>query len=354
MTQFHWPGFDSTRKLSAEEAVELAARIAELSKAGLPLGPGLRALAGELPGCRLPHVLRAMADRLDAGVDLAATIQAEGRRLPPSLRGLVLAGIHSGRLSDVLEEYIDLQRSQWELRRRVWLSLAYPLVLLAAMTLLAILAKYYVVREFKKIFDDFQTELPKLTQLVISGAAPVALSLIILLGLVLLIGLMFRIGPHVGWVWSILNRVPMIGPLMRWKHLSQFSRLMGLLLEQQVPLPDALRLAAAGLRDARLAQGCAGVADDVARGRSLSESLAARRQFPASLIPMVQWGQQAPALAEAFRAAGDMFEGRVRAQGTLLEAVMLPIMLLVIVTFAGLFVIAMLSPLISLITRLSM
>ena len=119
----------------------MAARVAELTKAGLPLGPGLRALAGELPGRRLPHVLRAMADRLDAGVDLAATIEAEGRRLPTCLRGLVLAGIHSGRLAEVLEEYVDLQRSQLELRRRVWLSLAYPLVLLLAMTLLAILGQ---------------------------------------------------------------------------------------------------------------------------------------------------------------------------------------------------------------------
>jgi type II secretory pathway component PulF len=353
MMRFHWLGFDPSRKLSAEEAVELAARMGELTKAGLPLGPGLRALAGELPGHRLPRVLRAMADRLDAGDDLAATIETEGRGLPPSLRGLVLAGIHSGRLSEVLEEYVDLQRSQWELRRRVWLSLAYPLVLLVAMTLMAILCKYLIVNEFKKIFDDFQTELPALTKVIISGAGPFALSLVILAGLLVLVPLMLWLAPHVSWVWLVLNRVPMVGPLLRWRHLSQFSRLMGLLLEQQVSLPDALRLTAAGLRDARLAQGCCGAANDVESGRSLGESLAARRQFPASLIPMIQWGQQSPALAEAFRAAAEMFEGRVRAQGTLLESVLLPIMLLVIVTFTGFFVIAMLLPLVSLITRLS-
>ena len=58
MMQFRWPGFDSLRKLSPEEATEFAARVAELTKAGLPLGPGLRALADELPGRRLPRVLR--------------------------------------------------------------------------------------------------------------------------------------------------------------------------------------------------------------------------------------------------------------------------------------------------------
>ena len=75
MMQFHWPGFDSLQKLSAEETAELAARVAELTKAGLPLGEGLRALADELPGRRLRRVLRTLADRLDAGMDLAEAIE---------------------------------------------------------------------------------------------------------------------------------------------------------------------------------------------------------------------------------------------------------------------------------------
>ena len=63
--QFHWPSLDATRKLSTEEAAELAARVADLTKAGLPLGEGLRALAQELSSRRLNGVLRALADRLD-------------------------------------------------------------------------------------------------------------------------------------------------------------------------------------------------------------------------------------------------------------------------------------------------
>ena len=94
--------------------------------------------------------------------------------------------------------------------------------------------------------------------------------------------------------------------------------------------------------------GCCRAADDAEQGRPLDESLAARRQFPASLIPMIQWGQQAPALPDAFRAAAEMFEGRVRSQGTLLETMLLPIMFLAIVIFVGFFVIAMFLPLIRL------
>jgi len=68
---------------------------------------------------------------------------------------------------------------------------------------------------------------------------------------------------------------------------------------------------------------------------------------------MIQWGQRTPALADAFRAATEMFEGRLRSQSTLLETLLLPIMFLAILASMGFFTIAMFLPLISLITRLS-
>jgi type II secretory pathway component PulF len=347
-----WSPFDSLRKLSDDEATELAARVAELTKAGLPLGDGLRALADELSGRRLPRVLRNLAQRLDAGDDLVVALESQGRSLPAHLRGLVVAGVRSGRLSEVLEEFVDLQRSQLELRHRVWLTLAYPFVLLLFMTLLAIVS-VYITDSFAKIFKDFGTQLPAMTIVAIHSAQPMAWFSVGLVGLFMAIPLLLWLAPRASWIWPLLYRTPMLGPLLRWNHLAQFARLMGLLLDQKVAMPDALRLSAAGVRDGSLARGCRDAADDVERGRVLGESLAARRQFPASLIPLVEWGQQTPVLADAFRAAAEMFEGRVRSQSNLLDAMLLPVMFLGIITFAGAFITAMFLPLIALIQRLS-
>lgn len=341
------------KSLSTQQTAELAARVAELTKAGLPLGPGLRALADELPGRRMTGVLHSLANRLDAGDDLVVALESQGRRLPSHLRGLVLAGIRSGRLAEVLEEYVDLQRSQSELRRRVWLSLAYPFILLLFLAGLTAFASLFIVDEFAKMFSDFGTRLPLVTVMVINLSRPMMWFFVGLFGLSIVVPLLFWLAPGMGWLWPALNRIPIVGPLLRWSHLSQFARLMGLLLEQQVALPDALRVTAGGLRDASLAQGCRRVADEVEHGRALSESMAGRRQFPASLIPVIQWGQRAPALSDAFRAAAEMFEGRVRSQGAFMETMLLPIMFMVIMIFVGIFVIAMFMPLISLITMLS-
>jgi type II secretory pathway component PulF len=351
--EFRWPGYCSLKRLSADEATELAARVAELTRAGLPLGPGLRALADELSGWRLPGVLRHLAARLDAGDDLIVALDSLGSSLPTQLRGLMLAGIRSGRLSEVLEEFVDLEHSQSELRRRVCLSVAYPYVLLLFMTGLATFMMLAIVPSFEKIFKDFGTCLPAMTVVLIKASHLVSWFLAGVIGLSIVLPLLFWLVSPPSWMWRLLYRVPMVGPLLRWSHLSQLSRMMGLLLEQRVALPDALRVTAAGLSNANLAHGCCGVADDVEHGRILYESMAARRQFPASLIPMIQWGQKAPALPDAFRAAAEMFEGRVRSHGTLMESMLLPIMFLVTIVFVGFFVTALFLPLISLITKLS-
>jgi type II secretory pathway component PulF len=351
--QFRWPGLNPFGRLSAEEATEFAARVAELTKAGLPLGAGLQALADELPGRRLPRMLRDVARRLDAGDDLLAVLESQGARLPAHLRGLMLAGMRTGRLAEVLEEYVDLQYGQAELRRRVAAALAYPFLLLLFLTALSAFAGLYIVDEFAKIFRDFGTQLPFMTEVIIWEARPIMWFFVALSGLATIIPLLLWIAPAAGWLWPVVYRLPMVGPLLRWSHLAQFARLMGLLLEQQVPLPDALRVTAVGLQNGNLARGCRRAAEDTERGRPLDESLAARRQFPASLIPVIQWGQRAAAVPDAFRAAAEMFDGRSRAQGTLLETMALPIMFLAIVICVGVFVTAMFLPLIQLIQRLS-
>jgi protein transport protein HofC len=353
MTTFSWPALDVSRKLSVEEATELAARVAELTRAGLPLGAGLRALAGELSSRRLAHVVLGLADRLDAGDDLAAAIDALGSRLPSPLRGLVLAGLRSGQLPEVLEQYVDIEHSQADLHRRLWSSLIYPLVLMAAMTALAVVARVFVMPGFVEIFRNFGAQLPFLTQWFIYSSGPMMWGMVTILCLFALVPTLLAVAPRARWTWPLLYRVPMLGPVLRWGHLAQFGRLMDLLLGQQVPLPDSLQLAAEGLREGNLAAACRHVADDVGRGRALHESLADQRQFPASMIPLIEWGERAAALPDAFRATAEMFEGRARSQSSLLGAVLLPLMFLIIINFAGTFVFAMMVPMIYLIRALT-
>jgi len=303
---------------------------------------------------RTARVLRRLADRLDAGVSLEDALESEGRRFPTHVRGLIRAGIHTGRLPEALHEFVDVEKSRIELRRQVWLAIAYPSVLLAMLFAVFTLICVFVIPQFAKIFEDFGMALPPLTQLVIWMSGP-GLWLVVGVPAFLAAAFVFLLSmQRMVWARRVLYAVPLLGPTWRWAGLSNFSRLMALLLGQQVPLPTALRLTAAGLREADLAAACRGAADEVEGGRPLSECLAYFWQFPPTLRPLVEWAERTSNPAAAFHAGTEMFEGRVRVCVPLLEAVLPPIVfLLVLVTVVFLVLLALFMPLISLISALS-
>jgi type II secretory pathway component PulF len=151
-------------------------------------------------------------------------------------------------------------------------------------------------------------------------------------------------------VWYV---VPVVGPMSRWARMARFCRLMELLLEQQVPAPEALRLCANGVREADLARGCRRAAVEVESGRGLAESLAQLRQFPPTFEPFLNWGEKTANMPVAFQAAAEAFEGRVRGDMSLLEAVLLPFTLLIILSGTFFLVIGLFLPLIGIIQNLT-
>ncbi len=379
---------DKPVRLTQDEAIELGSQMAELAKAGLPLAPGLRAMAAEirllmrddahrffwwsmvtvglsalflLPFYlaslarrdRVARALERLADRLDTGVSLQDALESLGRRFPTHVRGLILAGMSTGRLPEALEEFIAVEHARVELRRQVRLALLYPCVLMAAVFALYVLGYAFLVPQFQMIFEEFDAELPAITEMLLWMSGP---GLGVLIGvpavmLLVLLWLAFVRGPY--WSRRVLYAVPLLGPMWRWAGLFNLSRMMALLVSQQVPLPNALRLAAAGLRERDLQAACREAAEELEAGRLLSECLGEFWQFPPSLRPLVAWGEQTSNVAAAFRAGAEMFDARVRIGVSLVHAVLPPVIFLFIIGAVSFLVTGLFLPLILLIRNLT-
>src|SRR5262249_55024789 len=97
-----WGSNGTGVRLTGAGSAELSGQIANLTHAGLPLAPSLAVLADEMPKGRLRRAMRELARTLESGVPLSDAIEGQKRRIPPHLRGLILAGVRAGRLGDVL------------------------------------------------------------------------------------------------------------------------------------------------------------------------------------------------------------------------------------------------------------
>ena len=84
-------------------------------------------------------------------------------------------------------------------------------------------------------------------------------------------------------------------------------------------------------------------------GRPLADAFTSAQRLPASLLPIVRWGEDAGALPEALRTAGEMFENRVRVRAIFLQSVLPPILFVLVALGALALLNALIAPMIDLI-----
>jgi type II secretory pathway component PulF len=356
-TVAHAPKPGSAPRLSGRETAELVEAVVDLAGSRLPLSAGLRAAAAEVPQRRVAEAMQRMAGELDRGVSLDTALNSASSSIPAHLQGLILAGLRTGRVAHVLEELVAMDRDQVDMRQRIAAALAYPTFLFVMLIGLFFLAETFIVRPFAGIFDEFGMELPAITVMLISMAnwfdVNSLWTLAIVVGIVLPAIVFLLIIPKPPGLQRACYLLPVIGPLWRWQSLVDFSRLMHLLLDRQVPMVDALRLTADGLRWSDLAEVSRSCAGDVERGMDLSESMARYPQFPPSMRPVIDSGLETQQPAEAFAAAADMYRRRAGVDATLWEAILPPLMLVLISVGVGFLVFAMIAPMIKLISALT-
>jgi type II secretory pathway component PulF len=343
-------------RLSGQDAALLSEQIAGLTRMGLPLASGLAALGAELPRSRLQRTLGALARKLTQGATLDEAIAATGDAVPAHLRGLVLAGQRTGRMGEILGRFAGYARIGVEVRRQLLLSLAYPAVSILFATILLLCVLLFIVSGFEQIFADFGLSLPLVSWLLIKTSRALRQEGLPILEVLAVTGViaglaLTAISPAARR--SIFSRLPLLGPVWKWTSLAEFCHLLGLLLESEVPLTEAVPMASAGVIDADLRAAAKSLASDLEHGEPLAGAIGRRSYFPEGLGGIVGWAQNHQGLAEALHMLGEMFEARARSQASFASTVLTVLTLLMIVLGVGLVVLGVFIPLYQLIEKLS-
>lgn len=343
----------ASRPLSAAESDQFAGHLAHLGATSLPLEAGLRAAAAETSHQRVAAALNQLADQLGQGVSLETAIAQAEIRLPKHIGGLIAASARTGRLGAALSELLDHLRAARSLRQEVCGGFAYPLFVMgfAAIVIFSIL--YGISGVFQQMFDDFGLKLPLATRLVFwwRDVGLWVLLASVFGGLVLAWVARQVIGPA-AWM-RLMATMPIVGRLSYWSGLAEWTGLMSVLIRHDIALPEALRLSAAGVRNAYVRAIAGSLAEATAKGQPFSDALTENRHVPASLVPVIRWGERAGSLSDALATSRELLERRVRMRALVFRAAAPPILFIAIGCQVGALVMALFLPLVSLIRGLT-
>ena len=344
-------------KLRGAEAELLAGQMANVTGAGLPLSAGLRALSEEVPSYRVRRWLRAISERLDRGQSLGAVAREAEGSWPRYFLAMLTAGQRTGNLPTMLNECVVHLRTTAEVRRQMWVAMAYPTTLIMVAWLLLSALATWLLPQFKNIFLGFGTELPGITIAILGWSDAMQF-----LGWWFLPGLV--VGGWLAWIASeslglersrdaLVSRIPLFGEARRSAALGEFCRLLSLLVKYQVGLPEAIRLAAGSVQDADLREACLELGTRVEAGESLTDAATGIGRFPQDLLHLFRWADRGDDFSEGLQNAGEVLCAQSRVHSHTLAIVCEPAVTIFIGVTVGLTVIALFMPLVKLLNDLS-
>lgn len=345
--------------LTADQLIYLNEEIAGMAKAGLPLEEGLASIAREMSRGNLKNATQSLADDLKRGKSLPEAIAMQQGRVPKFYSSLMNAGIRGGNLPDVLALLTTYARSISDLYSVLYTALIYPIMVIFVAILLVAMIMIFVMPQFISIFNEFGMRLPFLTQMIVDVCQNPFRTLVIPLGGIGIIGLVLRgilNATESGRCIHarILYSLPVFGVLIRSARLAAFTDLLAILVENQMPLPEAFELAAEAGSDPILKDGANKIAGKLRQGASLSVALKECRILPEVVSWMAGLGELKGNLPQALKQAAQMYSRQVAMRSSMVQSVFPP---LIIVVCAGLitsvFVFAVFFPLIKLLEGLS-
>jgi type II secretory pathway component PulF len=345
--------------MTADELIALNEQIAGMARAGLPLDQGLSSLAREMSRGRLRRVTELIAGDLKAGATLPDAIARRREALPPYYANLVTAGVRTGRLPEVLATLTTYARSIAATRSIVVDSLFYPVVVLALSAGLLGALVFFVLPQFEQIFKDFNMKLPLVTEIVLAiGRYPVRIVVVPVtaaLGGLFILWASLRTTERGRRLWArMAYGVPLLGTLIRAARLAAFADLLAVLVEYELPLPEAFLLAGGASSDPIMAHQARAIHARLSEGVPVGEALRGRGLLPEWVAWMAGAGERRGALSQTLRQIAALYRRQVEARASLLRTVLPAFMIIATAgVLTGVFAFSVMLPMIKLIEGLS-
>ena len=332
-------------------------QLASITKAGIPLEQGLRQVAADVQTRRVRRLVSALADDLQAGMGVEEAFRRREGSFPPLYGQIVKAGICTGRLSEMLTSLNRHLEIGSQTCRIIFDATAYPLVVLAMAAVLLTAVVRFVIPSFEPIFADMGEHLPSLTRWLMVAADHVFFFWLVVaaaVGALMLTVMLLRTHPQGRrFKESVYLRVPVLGRVYHRSLMARLTDAMAMLIEAGLDMPACLRLAAGATGSETLKQQCEQVAQRIEQGSNFVEAGQGCAVVPQLFFYSVQLGYQRNELTDNLRSLSEMYTQQARTNQTRLQAMLLPVMLIVVGGIIGTTITAMFLPMVSFISNLS-
>ncbi|MCA9403941.1 MAG: type II secretion system F family protein [Candidatus Omnitrophica bacterium] len=341
-------GSFSSKKVKADEIVIFARQLATMVEAGIPIVQGLDALQEQVVQPAFKKTLSTITEDISHGSSLSVAFSKHPAVFDTLFVNMVRVGETGGVLAQVLDRIAMYMEKTLRLRRKVKAALIYPAVVVSMAVIITIVLLVKVVPTFAEIYESFDSELPAMTQMLITVSNILQHYLLYVVGGFMLIGFLLR-----QWhktkrgaivIDGALLKLPIFGDLLRKVAISRFSRTLATLVQSGVPILESLDIVGKTIGNKVLEMTVDDVKNNVRSGESIAPPLAKSGVFPPMVTRMISIGEKSGQLEKMLLKISEFYDDQVDAAVDGLTSIIEPLIIGVLGIVIGFIVVALFMP----------
>lgn len=316
-----------------KEKVVFMRQMATMIGAGLSLTKSLEIMIQQSGNKMFQRTLKSVLDSVQSGKPLSVAFREQEDVFDSITLNLIEAGEESGNLDVVLDKLATELEEKDALNRKIRSAMIYPTIILLVIIAVVLMMMFILVPAMSDIYNDFDAELPWVTRALMSlSDFFIKYWWGILLVLVLLfVGFKYYRSTEQGRKTTdkLLLKIPVFGNIVSKIQLSQFTRVLALLLSSGLSIIKALELTAESLNNTVFKDVVLSARTEVEKGGPIAIPIARSEYFPLLVSSMMSVGEETGELDAVLNKVADYYKEEVDNATTNLSSALEPMFLVI-------------------------
>ena len=340
------------------EISALLNQLAILLQSAISLKNSLQILQQNCTQLALNEWVEQLLQSIESGLSFSQSIERQGKFLTRQEIQLIQVGEMTGKLALVCGKIASHRNRSLALQRKLQKIMLYPSMVLGISLSLTLMLLLFIVPQFAEMYQSNNSELPTLTQVLLTMSNFLREELYILLLLSLFLGLFYHLKFKQSLHFKqqkarIIALTPIFGKIQQLSRLVNFSQNLHIMLQAGVPLNQALnsflpraqswQIKSPLTSDAVLDGEVKSILQWVSQGYAFSDSISSRL-FPMEAQQMLQIGEKSGKLALMLQHIAENYQEKLNHQIDLLSQMLEPLMMVIIGGLIGIIMMGMYLP----------
>ncbi|MDB2562164.1 type II secretion system F family protein [Sulfurimonas sp.] len=320
------------KKIRPDSLIAAIRQLAVMTNAGISIYDSLSEIAQESDDSALKIVFSKLAEDINSGHSLSASLDNFRFEVGNLTIAMVSLGEKTGNLDEALYALADMLEEIRANFIKFKKAMAYPRNVMIAMAIAFTILISYVVPEFKKIFEELNSELPLPTQILLTlenlfnnyGLYVIAILIVFFFSFKYMVNNSkeFRFGWH-----KFLLKTYLIKNIIKFSTLNRFTLVFSELVRAGIPIAEALDTSIEMIDNLPLKAKLQSVRFTVEKGGTLNKGLQDTDLFENMILQMVRAGEDSGTLDTMIKKVAEYYKMKFDAIIDGLSEAIEPIML---------------------------